>query len=79
MMMRERMTQDITNNPIFKLVLFLSVGITSITYYVAEEVGKECIAIILDVTTGLGWMGVLIAFAGIVWIVASLVRAKIDS
>ncbi len=79
MMMRERMTQDIIENPAFKLMLFLLVGIGSISFFVVETVGKACITIILDTTAGLGWMGGLIAFVSILGIAAILVKAKIES
>ena len=73
------MTQNIIDNPIFKAILYLLIGIGSISFFVVEVVGKTCISIIVDSTKGLGLMGSLIAFVGIFGILAIMVKAKLES
>ena len=50
---REKMTQNDIDNPVFKAALLLLIGISSISFFVVETVGKACITIILNTTTAL--------------------------
>ena len=64
------MTQEITNNPLFRAILYLSIGTGSIYYFVVKEIGKAFISTIFDVVAG------PIAIAAAIGITLCVVKAK---